>query len=151
MNKMVELREIKDIATLMRWREEVIRHVFGLEPDTRLLEANCGYYSSHIADNSHLAFVAECGGEECGCGAVCFSDELPSPDNPTGRCAYLMNIYVRENFREHGIAHMLVSRLLDEAKARGCEKIYLETTAEGRTVYLSLGFRDMPDMMKYYD
>ncbi len=26
-------------------------------------------------------------------------EELPSPDNPSGKCAYLMNIYVREAFR----------------------------------------------------
>lgn len=40
---------------------------------------------------------------------------------------------------------------MDEAKKRGCGKIYLETTAEGRPVYKSLGFREMADMMKYYD
>ncbi|MDE7347002.1 MAG: GNAT family N-acetyltransferase, partial [Muribaculaceae bacterium] len=88
---------------------------------------------------------------ECGCGAVCFTDELPSPDNPTGRCAYLMNIYVREPFRKHGIAHHVVSHLIEVAKKRECGKIYLETTADGKSVYSSLGFKDMPDMMKYYE
>ena len=62
-----------------------------------------------------------------------------------------MNIYVRKQFRNHGIAHAIVGRLIEEAKKRGCGKIYLETTEEGKPVYASLGFRDMPDMMKYYD
>ena len=115
-----------------------------------MLEANRLYYENHIADGTHVAFVASYDGVECGCGAVCFTDELPSPDNPTGRCAYLMNIYVREPFRKHGIAHHVVSHLIDVAKKRGCGKIYLETTADGKSVYSSLGFKDMPDMMKYY-
>ncbi|MDE6702110.1 MAG: GNAT family N-acetyltransferase [Muribaculaceae bacterium] len=147
---MVTLREIKALPTLMRWRIEVIRNVFGQEPNPRLLVANRRYYRTHIADNSHLAFVAENDGEERGCGAVCFSDELPSPDNPTGRCAYLMNIYVREAFRNKGIAHCIVRRLIEEAKKRECGKIYLETTADGKPVYTSLGFKEMQDMMKYY-
>ena len=147
---MVTLKEVKDLDTLMSWREEVICHVFDEQPTQTLLEANRQYYENHIADDTHVAFVASYDGVECGCGAVCFTDELPSPDNPTGRCAYLMNIYVRESFRKHGIAHLVVSHLIEVAKKRGCGKIYLETTADGKSVYSSLGFKDMPDMMKYY-
>ncbi len=133
----------------MRWRAEVIENVFRQKADKDLLSANRQYYEKHIADRSHIAFVAERDGEECGCGAVCFTEELPSPDNSSGRCAYLMNIYVRIGFRNQGIAHKIVSRLIDEAKRRDCGKIYLETTEEGRAVYQSLGFRDLPDIMKY--
>ena len=145
---MVGLQRITDLPTLMEWRAEVIRTVFGCDLRPELLEANREYYGSHIADGSHVAFVAESDGEECGCGGVCFSEELPSPDNPTGTCAYLMNIYVREAFRNKGIAHCIVRHLVDEARKRGCGKIYLETTADGKPVYSSLGFADMPDMMK---
>lgn len=148
---MIELKEIKELPILMSWREEVIRNVFGQVPDNRLLDANRHYYARHIADGSHLAYIAVADGEEAGCGAICLTEELPSPDNISGRCAYLMNIYVRDAFRNHGIAHHIVSRLIDEAVRRGCDKIYLETTAEGKPVYSSLGFKDMPDMMKYYE
>lgn len=135
----------------MDWRSEVISNVFGVEASPSLLDANRGYYMKHISEGSHIAIIASYNGEDCGCGAICLTDELPSPDNPSGRCAYLMNIYVREAFRKHGIAHKIVSWLVDEAKNQRCGKIYLETTAEGKPVYTSLGFHDMPDMMKYYD
>ncbi|MDE5749424.1 MAG: GNAT family N-acetyltransferase, partial [Duncaniella sp.] len=136
---MIELNEIREIPALMQWRREVIRNVFGREPDGKLLEENREYYARHIADGTHLALVATVGGEDAGCGAICLTDELPSPDNPTGRCAYLMNIYVREPFRNRGVAHRIVSRLIDEARMRGCRKIFLETTEEGKPVYTSLG------------
>ena len=145
---MVDLRQITDIDILMIWRAEVIRNVFGEEPDQTLVKANRRYYTRHIPDKTHIAFVASCDDMDCGCGAICLTDELPSPDNPSGRCAYMMNIYVREAFRNHGIAHKIVSRLIEVAKNHECGKIYLETTADGKPVYTSLGFRDMADMMK---
>lgn len=148
---MVELIDVTDIDELIRWRREVIEHVFRQKADEALLNANRQYYEKHIADDSHLALIAKFDGEECGCGAVCLTDELPSPDNTSGKCAYLMNIYVREAYRNHGVAHHIVSHLIDEAINRGCGKIYLETTEDGKPVYSSLGFKDMPDMMKYYD
>ena len=146
----IEIRHISDVEELLRWRKEVISNVFGIAADIALVEANRLYYDCHITDGSHVAVVASVDGEDAGCGAVCYTDELPSPDNPTGRCAYLMNIYVRDNFRHHGVAHAIVRHLLTDALRRDCGKIYLETTAEGRTVYSSLGFDDMPDMMKFH-
>ncbi|MCM1451000.1 MAG: GNAT family N-acetyltransferase [Clostridium sp.] len=146
---MIKIREIASIDELMVWREEVIANVFGEEPDDKLLAANRRYYESHAAGNGHIALVAACGGEDCGCGGACFSEELPSPENPSGKCAYLMNIYVRKEHRNRGIAHQIAKRLIEIAIERGCDKIFLETSAEGRRVYYSLGFREMPDMMIY--
>ncbi len=148
---MVTLRKISDLPTLMDWRAEVLRCVFGNEPDNGLLAANRSYYREHMADGTHVALVAEIDGKQCGCGGICFSSELPSPDNPTGQCGYIMNVYVRPAYRCQGIAHTIVSRLIEEAKMHDCRKIYLETTHEGRPVYASLGFSEMTDMMKYTD
>ncbi|MDE7426794.1 MAG: GNAT family N-acetyltransferase [Muribaculaceae bacterium] len=147
---MIKLKSVSDVQQLMEWRAEVIRAVFDREPARELLEANSLYYAQHLADGSHLAVVAGCDGAECGCGAVCFTEELPSPDNPSGLCAYLMNIYVRPDFRGEGVATAVVKHLIKEALKRNCNKIYLETTAQAKPVYEALGFADMPDMMKYY-
>ena len=145
---MIEILKLDNINSLLDWRREVIRNVFGEDPSEELMRRNESYYRKHLADGSHIPFLALFNGEEAGCGSVCLTEELPSPDNPSGKCAYLMNIYVRDKFRSHGIAHSIVSRLIDEARLRDCQKIYLETTPEGRPVYTSLGFHDLPDMMK---
>ena len=60
-----------------------------------------------------------------------------------------MNIYVRREYRDMGVAHRIVTRLIEESVKQGCDKIYLETTANGRPGYESLGFHEMHDMMKY--
>lgn len=147
----VTIREITAIPTLMHWRREVIENVFGVVPSKRLLVANRQYYLKHIADGSHIAVVADVDGEDAGCGAICLSEELPSPDNPSGRCAYLMNIYVRDGFRLHGVGHSIVRWLVEKSRELGCDKIYLETTDGARSLYKSVGFKELPGIMKYAD
>lgn len=145
---MITVKRIYDVPTLMGWRREVIQDVFGQEPTEDLLKANRSYYIRNIPEGSHIALVASYGEDEAGCGALCLSEELPSPDNASGRNAYLMNIYVREPFRCKGIGHFIVKSLVEIAREKGCGKIYLETTDEGRPVYSSLGFCDMEGFMK---
>ena len=146
---MIELRHATDIDELMRWRLEVIANVFGRNADNRLAIANRQYYARHIPDGSHVAFIVSCDSVDVGCGALCITEELPSPDNPSGRCGYLMNIYVREPYRHKGIAEAIVHRLIDKASSLGCDKIYLEATDMARKLYGAIGFADMKNMMKY--
>lgn len=147
----LNIREITAIPTLMHWRKEVIENVFGTIPSKRLLVANRQYYRRNIADGRHIAIIAEIDDVDVGCGALCLSEELPSPDNPSGKCAYLMNIYVREAYRGQGIGHSIVRWLVDKASQLGCDKIYLETTDCARTLYNSIGFEDLSGYMKYAD
>ena len=72
----------------------------------------------------------------------------PYPDNPSGLCGYLMNMYVREPYRRRGVADSIISALIEIARCRNCDKVYLETTEEARQVYHNHGFRQMKDMMK---
>lgn len=146
----LRFRHMTDLTALMAWRLEVLREVFGTEPSAAVLRANESYYRRHSADGSHVALVAatETDGDVA-CGALCLHDELPSPDNPGGRCAYLMNVYVRPAFRHRGVGRELVDRLVGEACRLGCGKIYLETTAAGRALYAACGFGEMKDMMLY--
>lgn len=145
---MVTIRPTTDAVELATWRAEVIESVFGQKADGRLMNANLVYYLRHVAYGTHLAFIAAIDKEDAGCGAICLHEELPSPDNPSGRCAYLMNIYVRPQFRGSGLGRAIVSRLLAEARQRDCGKIYLETTTQARSLYHDLGFAPMEDMMK---
>lgn len=143
------IREVTAVPTLMHWRREVMESVFGAEPSKRLLVRNRQYYRRAVAEGRHMAVVAAVDGTDVGCGALCLSEELPSPDNPSGRNAYLMNIYVRPEYRGQGVGHTIVRWLVAKARELDCDKIFLETTAGARPLYKSIGFTDFPDMMKY--
>lgn len=145
----ISIHQVTDPETLLSWRKEVIKAVFGMAPTESLMEANREYYMKHVPEGSHIALQANVAEHAAGCGAICLGEELPSPDNPGGRCAYLMNIYVRREYRGHGIGHAIVRELVGKAQELGCDKIYLETTGMARSMYQGIGFRDFPDMMKF--
>ena len=141
---------LEEMEKLMKWRMEVLHHVFSLpdDLDTTQLEAeNCRYYRQQIARGGHIACFAQIDGVTVGCGGVCLYEEMPSPDNANGKCAYLMNIYCRESYRHQGVGHALVRWLVKQVQDSGVQKIYLETTDSGRPLYRSLGFKDMEGMM----
>ena len=151
MDIMIRQASVNDIDMLLEWRMEVLRHVFGTQNNDdvqNLYSANMEYYKEAIPRGDHVAVFAEIEGITAGCGGLCLYRELPSPDNPTGQCAYLMNIYTRQEYRKQGIGKSVVEWLVSYAKKQGITKIYLETSECGRSLYESLGFSDMRDYMK---
>lgn len=145
---------LEDLDVLVRWRMEVLREVFLLPPQTDITDlerANREYYQNELDNGGHIACFALLNGTIVGCGGICLYREMPSPDNPSGRCAYLMNIYVRPDHRHSGAGRAIVRWLTDRARELGITKIYLETSAPARRMYLALGFDPMPDMLIYRD
>ena len=60
----------------------------------------------------------------------------------------IIDIAVDNNYRKQGIARSVCEWLIQKAKAQGAGKIYLETSACGRSLYQSLGFHEMRDYLK---
>ncbi len=142
---------LEDLKLLMQWRMEVLSNVFSdwdRENEKEIYQANLDYYKIMLESNQHIAVFAEVNGQKIGCGGLCIYQEMPSPDNTSGYCGYLMNIYTREAWRGHGVGEAVVSYLLDRARNKKIEKIYLETSESGRGLYEKLGFTDMVDYMK---
>jgi GNAT superfamily N-acetyltransferase len=138
-----------EIDTLMAWCMEVLHEVFADydHPDWQALQkANREYYQREIPAEGHIAGLAEPG---IGCGGLCLYNEMPSPDNPTGKCAYLMNVYVRPEYRGQGYGRQIVTWLVDQARQRGITKIYLEASECARKMYRELGFKEMKDYYKW--
>ncbi len=152
------MREIKieqlgldRLDTLLKWRMEVLRCVFSLPEGidiSDLYDENAAYYRREIPAGGHIACLAMAGDQEIGTGGLCLHEEMPSPDNPSGKCAYLMNIYIRDTWRGMGVGKRMVRTLVGLALERGITKIYLETSESGRNLYESVGFREMNDMLQ---
>ena len=142
---------LEDIDLLMEWRMEVIHEVFSIPPlqnTDEFEQENRAYYQRALAQEEHIACFAYMEDNIVGCGGICLYQEMPSPDNPTGKCAYLMNIYTKPQFRKRGVGEAIIKWLVAQAIMRGIPKIYLETSKAGKQLYTKLGFIPMQDMMK---
>ena len=147
----IRVRRVTDVSLLIAWRMEVLEHVFGADmpEDTgALADANLQYYINALKDGTHVAVMADINGVDVGCAAYCLQHEMPSPDNASALCAYIMNVYVRAAYRNHGVATAMLNTLIGEAQKAGCGKIYLETTEQAMPLYSHLGFEPLTDMLK---
>lgn len=137
----LEIKQIIDPIKILSWRIEVLKSVFSSTPSLTLIKANQSYIARHLNDDTLYFLTIELDTVPAGCGAICFHEELPSPDNPSGGCGFIMNIYVRPGYRSKGLASLLISHLITEAHSRNVGKIYLESTPEAADIYRHLGFR----------
>lgn len=151
----IEIRkaDLFDLDRLMEWRMRVLAEVFfddGTKDNEVLKKNNRSYYEEHLADGTHTACfaVVKRTGEIVGCGGICYQKEMPSPDNLTGTNGYLMNIYTIPEVRSEGIGRKIIEYLINDAKERGTEKIFLESSGVAKKLYHEIGFADMEDYMK---
>ena len=83
-----------------------------------------------------------------GTGGISYFQVMPTYHNPTGRKAYIMNMYTNPEYRRKGIAYKTLDLLVAEAKQRGIHAISLEATDMGRPLYEKYGFVKMNDEME---
>ncbi len=149
----VKRASLNELETLMEWRMRVLAEVFSdsEQPDWEAIRQNNeDYYKEALSVGTHTAcfVVNEDNGGIIGCGGICYQREMPSPDNLTGTNGYLMNIYTLPEYRGHGVGKRIVEFLIDDAKKRETEKIYLESAKAAKHLYEEIGFLDMKDYMK---
>lgn len=143
----IKIYRCKDVYELMQWRRATISAVFGQAPDKELDTATMKYYVRHLRDGSHVPCIAYLNCRQVGCASLCIYDEMPSPDNLTGRCGYVMSVYVLPEFRDKGVGTAMLKWLLDMARKRGCGRVWLESTIDAHDLYASLGFSDALGVM----
>ena len=141
---------LKDLDLLVHTRVQVLLAANGLPEETDMTAvetASRDYYRAALSDGSHAAWLVFDGDTWIGAGGVSFYQIMPTYHNPSGRKAYLMNIYTRPDYRRQGIARHMVDLLVGEARERGITAISLEATAMGMPLYESYGFIHMPAEM----
>ena len=140
----------EDIDELVRTRITILRAANKLTDDTDMSEVRQEsflYYRSALKDKTHIAYLVYDGDNAVGAGGVSFYRVMPTYHNPSGRKAYIMNMYTAPEYRRRGIACRTLDLLVKAAKEQGVDHITLEATAMGRPLYEKYGFVKMNDEM----
>lgn len=152
MNLTFHKATIADIDVLTKTRIEVLRAANHLSDtvDMSLVERESyQYYQTCFSKDIHVAYLVYDDDNVAGCGGVSFYEVMPTYSNPSGKNAYIMNMYTRPEYRRKGIASKMLDLLIQEATDRGIKKVSLEATQMGRLVYEKYGFVSMKDEMEY--
>lgn len=140
----------EDIEQLTETRIRVLRAANKLSPDTDMSEVerqSYEYYRQAFSDGTHIAYLVFDGSCFVGTGGVSFYQVMPTYHNPSGRKAYIMNMYTDPEYRRKGIARGTLDRLISDVRERGITSISLEATEMGRPLYEKYGFVKMDDEM----
>lgn len=153
MNVVIRKADIDELDVLVRWRMRALHEVFPTDANedrSVIRKNNEEYYKKHVPAGTYTACFAQesTSGNIVGCGGVCYHEEMPSPDNVSGTNGYLMNIYTIPEIRGQGVGRSIVEFLIDDARSKGVEKIYLESSHVAKRLYGKIGFVDMIDYMK---
>ncbi|RGT79170.1 GNAT family N-acetyltransferase [Agathobacter rectalis] len=142
---------IADIDELIRTRIIVLRTANKLSNDVDLSlveKESYEYYKSALETGEHIAYLVYDNGSFIGAGGVSFYQVMPTYHNPTGKKAYIMNMYTASEYRRQGIAFHTLDLLVKDIRKQGVSQITLEATEMGRLLYEKYGFVKMEDEME---
>ena len=142
---------MEDIDELVRTRIIVLRAANKLSDDEDMSvveEESYAYYRRALETGEHIAYLVYDNGKFIGAGGVSFYQVMPTYHNPTGKKAYIMNMYTAPEYRRQGIAFHTLDLLVKDTKEQGVLQIVLEATDMGRPLYERYGFVKMEDEME---
>ena len=142
---------IEDINELVRTRIIVLRAVNKLSDDVDMSvveKESYEYYKRALETGEHITYLVYDNGTFIGAGGVSFYQVMPTYHNPTGKKAYIMNMYTAPEYRRQGIAIHTLDLLVKDVRKQGVLQIALETTEMGRPLYEKYGFVKMEDEME---
>ncbi len=126
----------RDMGSIHASQEEALR------------QASSAYFTSALASGEYVGWVVHRSSEPktavAGAG-VQIRALLPRPDASgqgllVGREGLILNVYVETPWRRRGLARQLMNEVLRWATTAGIVRLVLHASAEGRTLYETMGF-----------
>lgn len=142
---------LNDLDLLTTSRIEVLKAANKLDASTDMANVekeSYNYYKKALEDNTHYAILVMEDDKFIGAGGVSFYSVMPTYHNPSGKKAYIMNMYTNPDYRRQGIAYKTLDMLVKVSKERGIDQISLEATEMGRPLYEKYGFVKMESEME---
>jgi GNAT superfamily N-acetyltransferase len=113
------------------------------EEEYRSLEGSLrAYFTDALRSAALVSWIAVDGDEIIGTSGLTFFAVPPGLNNPSGRVAYIMNMYTKPSHRRRGICTELFHRAVEEARSLGYGKIELRATPKGLGIYKRQGFKE---------
>lgn len=138
----------KEIDTFISMRIAQLREE-GAKQDIDLRPALEDYYKRHMADGTFVSWLALDGDKIIGTSGMSIVEKPPYFGCPSGRIGLLSSMFTDGEYRRRGIAKQLLSRVVDEARQRGCGTVQITASDMGVLLYTDFGFVKNNNFMQY--
>ena len=112
----------------------------GATDEMDLSPALMDYYQRHLANGTFVSWLALDGDKIIGTSGMSFVEKPPYFGCPTGRIGLLSSMYTNPDYRRQGIARELLRRVVEEARAYGCDTVQITASDMGVLLYSNFGF-----------
>lgn len=82
--------------------------------------------------------------------SLCLFSRIPYEENKTGSEGYILNIYTLPEYRKKGFAKSLINEIIKYAEDNNIKRLWLDSSKEGRPVYLKKGFEEKNNVMEMF-
>lgn len=149
---MYKLRQanLQDMDELVQCRIDLLFEAGNIEAENNNEMFN-SRLEAYLRDNlgtRFLCWVAEKDNKIVAISGLNVFEKPPTFSNLSGLEGYIMNMYVKKEFRGQGIATNLMNTILEYLREIGVKQVKLIATDQGRAVYERLGFSGYTDGMK---
>ena len=138
----------KDLDIFIEMRINQLREE-GAKEDIDLRSALRDYYTRHMADDTFVSWLAADGEKIIGTSGMSIVEKPPYFGCPSGKIGLLSSMFTDKNYRRQGIARELLSRVVNEAKERGCGTVQITASDMGVLLYTNFGFTKNNNFMQY--
>jgi GNAT superfamily N-acetyltransferase len=124
-------------------REEGAKEEIDLKPALK------DYYTRHVEDDTFVSWLALDGEKIVGTSGMSIVEKPPYFGCPSGKIGLLSSMFTDKDYRRQGIARELLSRVVNEAKQRGCGTVQITASDMGVLLYTDFGFTKNKNFMQY--
>ncbi len=128
--------------------EQVAAHGCYRPEDASRRGAYAAWVAPRIEVGRYTGLFAVCGQRTVGGAGAVLLDWGPTRANPSGQMARIVNVFTDADYRRMGLARSLLAELMLQCEAMGIREFNLGASAEGRSLYGSMGFEDYPAEMR---
>ena len=138
--------ELKDVPQLVEIRKKQLIDE-GTHAEINIDNELEKFFIEGLSNNTLIIWLAIENDMIISTAGVCFFQYPPSFTNPTGKNAYITNVYTKDEYRCKGTASNLLEYVLKEAENKGCVFARLHASEKGRKLYQKFGFDDAQGFM----
>lgn len=139
---------IEDLDIFIEMRINQLREE-GAKEDIDLRPALKDYYTRHMADGTFFSWLAADKDKIIGTSGMSIVEKPPYFGCPSGKIGLLSSMFTDKAYRRQGIAKELLSRVVDEAREKGCGTVQITASNMGVHLYTAYGFTKNNNFMQY--